>query len=73
MMAYSTEEVVDLFEGENSILDTICIEGNDDELGLEEVEIVQNPYYNHAAEFEQIKGKMYNAKPLLDSMVTAQK
>ena len=40
-MAYSTEQVVDLFEGDHSILDTICTaEGSDDKLGLEEVEIV---------------------------------
>ena len=36
----------------SSALDTICMEGSDDELGLEEVEVVENPYHNHAAEFE---------------------
>lgn len=53
-----------LFECNNSILDTICMEGSDDELSLE-VELVQNPYYNHAAEFEdfeEIEGKMDNDK-----------
>ena len=45
---------------EQNILDTICMEDSGDELGLEEVEIVQNPYYNHAAQFEdfeEIEGK----------------
>ena len=31
------------------------MEGSDDELGLEEVEVVENPYYNHAAEFEDFE------------------
>ena len=35
--------------------DTICMEGSDDELGLEEVEVVENPYHNHAAEFEDFE------------------
>ena len=59
---------MDLYEGDNSILDTICMEGSDDELGLEEVEIVQNPYYNHAREFEdfeEIAGKIYNDKKII--------
>ena len=54
-MAYTAEDVAQLFEGDSSALDTICMEGSDDELGLEEVEVVENPYYNHAAEFEDFE------------------
>ena len=60
-MAYTAKEVVDLFEGENNALDTICMEGSDDELGFDDVEVVENPYYNHAAEFEdfeELEGKI---------------
>ena len=49
-----------LFEGDGSALDTICMEGSDDELGMEEVEVIDNPFYNHAPEFEdfeELQGK----------------
>ena len=60
-MAYTAEEVVDLFEDDNNALDTLCMEGSDDELGFDDVEVVENPYYNHAAEFEdfeELEGKI---------------
>ena len=57
-MAYTAEEVVDLFEDDNNALDTLCMEGSDDELGFDDVEVVENPYYNHAAEFEELECKI---------------
>ena len=33
-MAYTTDEVVELFEGDGSALDTICMEDSDDDLVL---------------------------------------
>ena len=58
---YTAEDVAQLFEEEASALDTICMEGSDDELGLEEVEVVENPYHHHASEFddfEEVEGKI---------------
>ena len=54
-MAYTALEVAQLFENDGSALDTLCMEGSDDELGMEDVEIVDNPYYNHAPEFEEFE------------------
>ena len=54
-MAYTADEVVHLFEGADSALDTICMQDSDDDLGFEEVEVVDNPYYNHAPEFEDFE------------------
>ena len=54
-MAYTALEVAQLFEDDGSALDTLCMEGSDDELGMEDVEIVDNPYYNHAPEFEEFE------------------
>ena len=54
-MAFTADEVVQLFEGEGSALDTICMENSDDELGLEQVEVVENPYYNHTPEFDDFE------------------
>ena len=31
------------------------MDGSDDELGLEDIEVVQNPYYHHAPEFEDFE------------------
>ena len=47
--------VAQLFEGDTSKLDTVCMEGSDDDLGMEDVEIVENPYYSHAPEFEDFE------------------
>ena len=60
-MAYSAEEVAQLFERDSNALDTVCMDGSDDDLGMEEVEIIDNPYYNHAPEFEEfeeVEGKI---------------
>ena len=43
-MAYTADEVVQLFEGADSALDTICMQDSDDDLGFEEVKVVDNPY-----------------------------
>ena len=59
MASYTADDVAQIFQDDGSALDTICMEGSDDELGLEEVEVVQNPYYHHVAEFdafEEIEG-----------------
>ena len=54
-MAYTVEEVARLFETDGSALDTMCMEGSDDELGFDEVEVVENPYYHHTAEFDDFE------------------
>ena len=54
-MAYMAEEVAELFEGDGSALDTICMEGSEDELGMEEVEVVENPFWHHATEFDDFE------------------
>lgn len=82
MACYTAEDVAQLFEEDGAALDSICMEGSDDELGLEEVEIVQNPFYHHVAEFddfEEIQGRntlrytqqMYNSV-IYDLKVEAQ-
>ena len=56
---YTAEGIAQLFEEDGNALDTICMDGSDDELGLEDVEVVQNPYYHHVVEFddfEEIEG-----------------
>jgi len=45
-------KVAELFKGNGSTLDTICMEGSDDDLGMEEVEVVENSFFNHAPEFD---------------------
>jgi len=48
-MAFTAEEVAHLFESDSCALetmcmdDTICMEESEDKLGMEEVEIVDNP------------------------------
>ena len=54
MAVYTTDKVVRLFEEGNDALDSICMDGSEDELGLEDTEVVQNPYYRHAPDFEVI-------------------
>ena len=54
-MAYTAEEVAELFEGDGSALDTICMEGSEDELGMEEVEVVENPFWHHTPEFDEFE------------------
>lgn len=64
-MAYTAEEVAELFEGDGSALDTICMQGSEDELGMEEVEVVENPFWHHAPEFddfEELQGMIYSEK-----------
>ena len=51
-MAYTAKEVALLFECNASALDAYYMEGSDDELGMEEVEVVVNPFHCHAPEFE---------------------
>ena len=58
-MVYTADEVVHLFEGADS---AICMQHSDDDLGFEEVEVVDIPYYNHAPEcedFEVLEGNNY--------------
>ena len=55
MAVYTADEVVRLFEEGSDALDSICVDGSDDELGLEDIEVVQNPYYHHAPEFEDFE------------------
>ena len=65
MACYTAEGVAQLFEEDGNALDTICMDGSDDELGLEDVEVVQNPYHYHVAEFEdfeEIEGIVSNNK-----------
>ena len=38
--------------GDSNALDTVCMDGSDVDVGMEEVEI---PYYNHAPQFEEFK------------------
>lgn len=60
MACYTAEDVAHLFEEDGAALDSVCMDGSDDELGLEDVEIVQNPYYHHTAEFddfEEVQGR----------------
>ena len=52
MACYTMEDVAQLFQDEGTALGTICMEGSDDEL---EVEVVQNPFYNHVAEYEEFE------------------
>ena len=54
MACFTADNVAQLFENENA-LDTICMDGSDHELGLEDVEVVQNPYHHHVAEFEDFE------------------
>ena len=54
-MAYTAEDVVRLFEGDGNALNSVIMEGSDDELGFDEVEVVENPYYHHTAEFEDFE------------------
>ena len=61
MAAYSAEDVVRLFEDDGPALDALCMDGSDDELGVEEIEVVQNPYHHHVPEFDEfevIEGKI---------------
>ena len=51
---YTAEEVAQLFEDDEPVLDTVCMDRSDDELGLEEV-VVQNLYHHHVAEYEDFK------------------
>ena len=60
MASYTAEDVAHLIEEDRAAIDSICMEGSDNELGLEDVEIVQNPYYHHTAEFddfEEVQGR----------------
>ena len=54
-MAYTAEEVVQLFKCDASALDSYCMEGSDDELEMEEVEVMENPFKFHAPEFESFE------------------
>ena len=47
-MAYTAEKVAQLFECDASALDSYCMEGSDDELEMEQVEVVENPFHFHA-------------------------
>ena len=61
MAAYTAEDVVRLFEDDGPALDALCMDGSDDELGVEEIEVVQNPYHHHVPEFDEfevIEGKI---------------
>ena len=63
MAAYTAEDVVRLFEDDGPALDALCMDGSDDELGVEEIEVVQNPYHHHVPEFDEfevIEGKIFN-------------
>ena len=55
MACYTAEGVSELFQEDGNALDTIYMDGSNDELGLEDVEVVQNPYYHHVAEFEDFE------------------
>lgn len=54
-MAYTADEVAGLFEGNGSVLDTICMNGSEDEIGMEEVEVVENPSWHHTPEFDEFE------------------
>jgi len=45
----------ELFEGDGSTLDTICMEGRDNDLGMKKVEVVENPFFNHAPKFDDLE------------------
>lgn len=49
------ESVAQLFQEDGTALDTLCMDGSDDELGMEEEEVVENPYYHHVVEFEDFE------------------
>ena len=55
MAFYTTDEVARLFEDGGDALDSICMDGSEDELGMEDIELVQNPYYHHTPEFEDFE------------------
>ena len=55
MACYTAENVANVFKEDVAALDSICMNGSDVDLGLEEVEIVQNPYYHHTAEFDDFE------------------
>ena len=55
MASYTAEGVAQLFQEDGTALDTLCMDGSDDELGMEEEEVVQNPYYHHVVEFEDFE------------------
>ena len=55
MASYTADVVAYIFQDDGSALDTICMEGSDYELGLEDVEVVQNLYYHHVAEFDDFE------------------
>ena len=68
-MLHSAEDVAQLFERDDSALDNICMEGSDDELGMEEVEVVENPYYYHASEFddfEELQGSIIYSQGIVN-------
>ena len=50
-MAYTAEVAQD----DSNALDTLCMEGSGDDLGMKDVGIVENPYYNHVPEFEEFE------------------
>ena len=52
MACYTAEDVAQLFEEDGVALDSLCMEGSDDEL---KVEVVQNPFNHHVAEFEDFE------------------
>ena len=43
-MAYSAEKVTELFQNDEQALDEICMEGSDDDLGMEDVEVIDQEY-----------------------------
>ena len=58
MATYTAEDVVRLFEDDGPALNAVCMDGSDDELGVEDIEVVQNPYHHHVPEFEDFEGKI---------------
>ena len=42
MACYTTQEVVQLIEDDGHVIESICMEGSDDGLGLEEVDEIEN-------------------------------
>ena len=53
MVSHTAEGVAQLFQEERSALDTYGMNRSDDELGMEEEEVLQNPEFE---DFEEIEG-----------------
>ena len=60
MAYYAAENVARLFKDGETALDNVCTEASDDDPGMEDIKVAENPYYNHAPEFDNLYCRRYN-------------